>query len=158
MTQMCTLKVKPISFQVTEHLFDPHPAAISTQRLLSRWQVGRQQPGFLFPSLPMRQQVGRVRVLGRQQAASQPVALARLLHQVSEILPVAFADFYPVIGLLPQDVGPFPAFQLPHDRYGAKFAVSDQQNGRCGWYQASHISQQGQLFDCRTVSFALHIL
>jgi site-specific DNA recombinase len=134
---------------------DPHPAAISTQGLSSRGQVGRQQPGFLFAFLPMRQQVGRVSVLERQQTWTQPVALTGLFDHISKWLPVAFGEFHFVIGLLAQHVAPMPDVHLPHDGHCPEFAVSNQQNGRLGRNQPSHVGQQGQLFGCRTVPAAL---
>jgi hypothetical protein len=66
MTQMSAFQVEPISFQVAEHLFDPHAAAVRSQCISPRKQAGGQEPGFIFAHFPVEQQVDRVSILGGQ--------------------------------------------------------------------------------------------
>ena len=91
-------------------------------------------------------------VFERQQAASQPDTLTRLVDQVSEALPAVFTfirKFDLIASLLPQYVAPVPSFQLTDDFHGSKFTVPDQQNGDIDRNQALHVSQEGQLLGRR---------
>ena len=85
-------------FQVTEHFFDPHSAAIKAQRHSQVRQIGGQTPGFFLADFPMHQQVDRVDLLDRQIASSQPNALTGLLDVTAERLPTtAFIEPDPSI-------------------------------------------------------------
>src|SRR4030065_2269251 len=153
MTQHCTLKVKAMFFQVTEHLFDPHSSSVISQGHTSIGQIGGQAPGLFFASLPMHQQVDRVDLLGGQTASSQPDTLTRPVDVTTEGLPTTlFVEPDPSIGFLAQNIEPMPAIQLAQDRHSAEFAVSDQKNSRSNRDRLTHIGQQSQLLGSRAVS------
>lgn len=61
--QHCTFQVKTMSFQITKHFFNPHPASIITQGHLSVWHVGGQAPMFVFTCFPVCQQANWVNLL-----------------------------------------------------------------------------------------------
>src|SRR4030067_567786 len=148
------LQVKAMFFQAAKHLFDPHPALVIFQGHTQSGQIGGQAPGFLFADLPMHQQVDRINLLDRQTAASQPDTLTGFLNITAEGFPTAsFVEPNTGIGFLEQDVEPTPLVQLAQGRYTAKFAVSDQKNGRSQRDQSAYIGQQSQLLTGAAVSF-----
>jgi len=69
-----------MTFQVTVHFFDPHPARICLQSHWAARQIGGQTPRLFFADLPMDQQVDRVDTLLSQAASPEPKALDRLMH------------------------------------------------------------------------------
>ncbi len=130
MTQMRTFQVESISFQVSEHLFNPHTAAIRPQRILLGSQVGGQEPRQFLALFPVCQQVDWAGMLGRQESRAQPNTLPRILDQIPKALPcTASGEFDLMVSLLPQRVVPAPLSQLADDGYSAEFTVSSQKNG-----------------------------
>jgi site-specific DNA recombinase len=134
--------------------FNPHTAAIGLQGFTPAGEIGSQQPGFLFSCCPMGQQIDGIGRLSSQQGRSQPTALSWTLDQAPEVLPGRLSRQQDLmIGFLAQDILPSPGIQLLQDRHCPEFTVPDQQHRDVGRQQATDISQQGQLFAGRTVSF-----
>jgi len=128
MNQVTAFQIKPVAFQVTEHLFYPHSATISPQGLLPGGKIGSQQPGFVLALFPMSQQVRRVPVLASQLPLAQPPTLTGLPNHIPEALPIAAGKPNQMAGFLPQDILPSPGFQLLDDLYGAELTISHQQD------------------------------
>ena len=150
--QVSAFQIKPVTFQVTEHLIYPHSATIGPQGLLPGGKTGCQQPGFFLALFPMGQQVRRMPVLASQLPLAQPAALTGLPNHIPETLPIAARKPNQMAGFLPQDILPSPGFQLLDDLYSAELAISHQQNRSAWGNQPPDIGQQRQLLDGRTVA------
>src|SRR5581483_2236730 len=147
MIQVCMRQVKAMSFQVAKQLLGPHAAAIRSQGLVRRRQIGRQQPGLGFAALPRRQQVDGILEFGGQASMRPPSPLASVLNQTPKGLPRRTPSRAHLnIALVAQDIAPTPCLQLPLYLHSPKFAIPDQQDGYARGNQLMHISQQRPLF------------
>ena len=81
MLQHGSLQIKTVLFEIAEHLFDPHPAAIVAQGQGCVWQIGGQAQGLLFTDLPVDQCGDRIDLLLGEEGLGAPSAFTSTLHE-----------------------------------------------------------------------------
>jgi hypothetical protein len=126
MNQTSTFQIKPIPFQVTEHLIDLHSTTIGPQGLLLGGKMGDPQPWVILALFPMGQPVRWAPVCARQRPLAQPPTLTGLPNPILEAPPLAAGKPNPMAGFLPQDIP--PSSQLPDDPYSAELPIAHLQD------------------------------
>jgi hypothetical protein len=80
------------------------------------------------------QQIRRVDVFRSQVAMAEPMAFTSPVNKAAKGLPLALViEPETRIGLLPENIVPFPLIQLFQDIQSTKFAISNQKNGCISW-------------------------
>src|SRR5271157_128991 len=153
MMKHSTFQIKAVFFEVSKHLFDPHPSAIISHGQVGIRQIGGETPRFLFANLPVNQNGHRIHFLLGQIRFWKPSGLSSLLNKASQIFPARLlVEPQSGITFLAQDIEPMPYIELPEYENRAKFAVSDQKNGCFQRDQTADILQQLHLPLARAVT------
>src|SRR4030066_279079 len=146
MTQHGAFKVKAMTFQITEHLLNPHSTSIRLQSHLPVRKVSSQAPRLVFPNFPVSQQVHRKNLALCQPSFPQPHTPTGLFHPTPKITPFHLPRKTNVrTTFLTQNVIPMPCPHLLQHSHGSKFTVTHQQNSNPFGQKASNICQQRQL-------------
>jgi hypothetical protein len=146
MTQHFVFKVEAITFQIAKHFFDPYSVGISLQCQLPIRKVCRQTPRFVFPNLPVDQQIHRKDLGLRQPSLPQPNTPASIFYKTPKISPRHLPKQTNMRAtFLAHNIIPMPSFQLLQHFHSPKFAVANQQNGDSHRKKTSNVGQLSQL-------------
>jgi len=137
-----SLKIKPMSFHVSEHLFDPHAPAVEFARCLRTGKIGCQEPGFLFAPFPVGHQIRRIGAGLGQDDVAHPDQVAQLGKMV-QAKPVAHATWHTeVVTGLTQRIVPTPDIQLFNQQCITKLTISHQRHLHAFRNQVLDVTQQ----------------
>ena len=118
-----------ISSHVSEHFLRPHAPGIGALCEPGGGVVGRQEPRFDFPLLPVGEKIGAIGMALSQQDVGNPPRVSRIADETVESLSLSFPLLDEVASLLTERIPPSPRVQLAQDIHGPKLAISDQRDG-----------------------------